>query len=162
MKAENIKTVAVIGAGTMGQGLAQSFAQAGYTTYMFGNVDKEKLAGHVAQVEANLKLFREYDLLKEDVKTIRSRIIPVLSKDIPEVAKKCEFIIESAPEVLDLKKQIFSQLEAAREDNILASNTGSLTIPSIVEGMRTPERVVGVHYFNPAHIMPLVEINPGP
>ena len=162
MELKNIKTVAVIGAGTMGQGLAQSFAQAGYTTYMFGNVDKEKLAGHVAQVEANLKLFQEYDLLKEDVKTIMSRINPVLSKDIPDVAKKCEFIIESAPEDLDLKKQLFARFEAAREDNILASNTGSLTIPSIVEGMRTPERVIGVHYFNPAHIMPLVEIHYGP
>jgi 3-hydroxybutyryl-CoA dehydrogenase len=162
MEFKNIKTVAVIGAGTMGQGLAQSFAQVGYTTYMFGNVDKEKLAGHMAQVEANLKLFQEYDLLKEDVKTIMSRIIPVLSKDIPEVSKKCEFIIESAPEDLNLKKQLFAQLEAAREDNILASNTGSLTIPSIVEGMRTPKRVVGVHYFNPAHIMPLVEIHYGP
>jgi 3-hydroxyacyl-CoA dehydrogenase len=63
-----------------------------------------------------------------------SRINPVLSKDIPEVAKKCEFIIESAPEVLDLKKQLFSQLEAARADDILASNTSSLTIPPIVEG----------------------------
>jgi 3-hydroxybutyryl-CoA dehydrogenase len=55
MGLKDIKTVAVIGAGTMGQGLAQSFVQAGYTTYMFGNIDKEKLAGHVAQVEANLK-----------------------------------------------------------------------------------------------------------
>lgn len=162
MELKNIKTVAVIGAGTMGQGLAQSFAQAGYTTYMFGNVDKKKLAGHVAQVEANLRLFQEYDLLKEDIKTIMSRINPVLSKDIPEVTKKCEFIIESAPEDLNLKKQLFAQLEAARSDNILASNTGSLTIPSIVEGMRTPGRVVGVHYFNPAHIMPLVEIHYGP
>jgi 3-hydroxybutyryl-CoA dehydrogenase len=162
MELKNIKTVAVIGAGTMGQGLAQSFAQTGYKTYMFGNVDKEKLAGHVAQVEANLKLFQEYDLLKEDIKTIMARITPVLSKDIPEVAKKCEFIIESAPEDLNLKKKLFAQLEAAREDNILASNTGSLTIPSIVEGMRTAERVIGVHYFNPAHIMPLVEIHYGP
>jgi 3-hydroxybutyryl-CoA dehydrogenase len=70
MELKNIKTVAVIGAGIMGQGLAQSFAQAGFTTYMFGNVDKDKLARHVAQVEPNLKLFREYDLLKEDVEEL--------------------------------------------------------------------------------------------
>lgn len=159
MKFEDIKTVAVIGAGTMGQGLAQSFAQTGYTTYM---LDEEELAGSMAQVEANLKLFQEYNLLEEDVEIIISRIIPVLSKDMPEVAKKCEFIIESVPEDLELKRQLLAQLEAVREDNILASNTSSLTIPSIAEGMHTPERVVGVHYFNPAHIMPLVEIHYGP
>jgi 3-hydroxybutyryl-CoA dehydrogenase len=100
MNIEDIKSVAVIGAGTMGQRLTQTFAQVGLTTYM---LDIDKLPKRAAQIEANLKLFYEYGLLKKDVETIMSRIVPVLTKDIPKVAKKCEFIIESIPEVLDLK-----------------------------------------------------------
>jgi len=162
MKAEDIKTVAVIGAGTMGTGIVQSFAQAGFMVYMFGNVDKEKLARHMAQVEANLKLFQEYGLLKEDIPTIKSRIHPVLMKDLDEAVKNCDFVLETVPENLDLKKQIFAQLDSVREDIILASNTSSFTIPTIVEGLRHPERIIGVHYFNPAHIMPLVELHYSP
>jgi len=162
MEAKNIKTVCVIGAGTMGEGITQSFAQAGLSVWMIGNVDKDKLAGHLAQVEANLKLFQEYGLLKEDIPTIKSRIRTALMKDLKEIAKECDFMIESIPEVLDLKKQLFAQLDSIRQDNILASNTGSLTIPAIIEGLRNPERIIGVHYFNPAHIMPLVELHYGP
>jgi len=162
MKAEDIKTVCVIGAGTMGQGMAQSFAQAGLKVWMLGNVDRNKLDGHMAQVEANLKLFQEYGLLKEKVSTIKSRVHPALRKDLDEVAKECDFIIESVPENLDLKRELFTQLDSCREDVILASNTGSLTISAITKGCRTANRIVGVHYFNPAHIMPLVEIHFGP
>jgi len=129
---------------------------------LFDIVDKVKLAGYVTQIEANLKLFQEYGLLKEDIINIMSRIVPVLSKDISEIAEKCEFIIEAIPEILDMKKQLFAQLDSIRSDNILASNTSSLIIPQIVEGLRNPDRVIGVHYFNPAHIMPLVEIHFGP
>ena len=88
MELQDIKTDAVIGAGIMDQGLAQS---CGDTTYMFGNTDKKKLAGHVAQVEANLNLFQEYDLLKEDVKITRLSLGSRFS--IKEMVETADFII---------------------------------------------------------------------
>lgn len=161
MEAENIRAVVVIGGGTMGQGIAQSFAQARLSVSVV-DVDKGKLDGCLAQVDANLKLFQEFGLLQEDVPTIKSRIHPVLIKDLDEAIKSCDFVVEAIPEVLELKKQLFAQLDSCREDVILSSNTSSFTISALAEGCRTAGRIVGVHYFNPAHIMPLVEIHYGP
>jgi 3-hydroxyacyl-CoA dehydrogenase len=162
MEVEKIQTVCVVGAGTMGQGMAQSFAEAGLKVWMLGNMDKDKLDGHMAQVEANLTLFQEYGLLKEDISAIKARIHPALRKDLDEISKESDFIIESIPENLEMKKELFTQLDSCPKDVILASNTGSLTISAISADCSTPERIVGVHYFNPAHIIPLVEVHFGP
>ncbi len=145
----------------MGQGIVQSYAQAGYKVYSL-DLDKEILASHINQIKANLELFRKYDLLKEDISTIMGRINPALMTDLDDIKNDADFIIESAPEKLELKKLIFAKLDSCRPDVILASNTGSLTIPMITEGMNTSDRVIGVHYFNPAHIIPLVELHFAP
>jgi len=161
MGAENIRAVVVIGGGTMGQGIVQSFAQAGLSVSVV-DVDRDKLDECLAQVDANLKLFQEFSLLQEDIPSIESRIHPVLIKDLNEALKSCDFVVEAVPEVLELKKQLFAQLDSCPEDVILSSNTSSYTISTLAEGLRTAGRVIGVHYFNPAHIMPLVEIHYSP
>lgn len=161
MEAENIRAVVVIGGGTMGQGITQSFTQAGLSVVVI-DVDKGKLDECLAQVDANLRQFQEFGLLQEDIPSIKSRIHPVLIKDLNEALKSCDFVVEAVPEVLELKKQLFAQLDSCPENVILSSNTSSFTIPAIAEGLRTADRVIGLHYFNPAHIMPLVEIHYGP
>lgn len=161
MEAENIRAVVVIGGGIMGQGIAQNFAQAGLSVSVV-DVDQGKLDDCLAQVDANLRLFQEFGLLQEDIPSIKSRIHPVLSKDLDEAVKDGDFVVEAIPEVLALKKQLFAQLDSCREDIILSSNTSSFTISALAEGCRTAGRIIGVHYFNPAHIMPLVEIHYGP
>lgn len=100
MEAKNIRAVVVIGGGTMGQGIAQSFAQARLSVSVV-DVDKGKLDGCLAQVDANLKLFQEFGLLQEDIPTIKSRIHPVLIKDLDEAIKSCDFVVEAIPEVLE-------------------------------------------------------------
>jgi len=161
MEAENIRTVVVVGGGTMGQGIVQSFAQAGLSVLVV-DVDKGKLDGCLSQVDTNLRQFQEFGLLQENIPSIKSRIHPVLIKDLNEALQGCDFVVEAVPEVLELKKQLFAQLDSCPEDVILSSNTSSFTIPAIAEGLRTADRIIGLHYFNPAHIMPLVEIHYGP
>lgn len=160
MKVENIKKVVVVGAGTMGEGIAQNFSQAGLSVQLI-DLDQRILDRCLAQIEANLRLFLEFDLLHEEPSSIMSRIKPVLSRHLGQAIKDCDFVTEAIPEVLDLKRDLFAQLDSCRQDIILSSNTSSLTISAIAEGMRTPGRVIGLHYFNPAHIMPLVEIHRG-
>ena len=158
MNVENIETVAVVGGGTMGQGIAQSFAQAGLSVCLI-DLDKERLDGSLAQIEANLRLFQEFGLLQEDPSSVKSRIKPVLSEDLVKTVQGCDFVVETVPENLELKRQLFAQMDSCPDEVILSSNTGSLPVSSISEGCRTKGRIIGLHYFNPAHIMPLVEIH---
>jgi len=161
MNVKNIKTIGVIGGGTMGQGIIQNFAESKFNVIVF-DIDQKQLEICLKQVEANLKLFKENNLLKEEVPTVLFRIKTALMEKLEQEVNKCDYVVESVPEKLDLKQQIFGRLDACRKDIILASNTGSLTIEAITAKMQTPERVIGTHYFNPAHIMPLVELHYGP
>lgn len=160
MRSEDIKEVVVIGAGIMGVGIAQNFAQAGLTVCV---VDQEKdiVERCLAQIDANLQLFLEYELLKEEPSAIKARVRPYLSKDLYEATKACDFVVEAVPEILELKKELFARMDSLPEEVIIASNTSSLTISAIAEDMQIPGRVVGLHYFNPAHIIPAVEIHRG-
>ncbi|MBW1799718.1 MAG: 3-hydroxybutyryl-CoA dehydrogenase, partial [Deltaproteobacteria bacterium] len=159
-RAEDIKDVLVIGSGIMGLGIAQNFAQAGLTVRV---VDREMdiLERCMAQIDANLKLFMGYGLLKEEPATVKARLIPYLTKDLDEAMKGCDFVVEAVPEIIELKKELFAKMDTLPERVILSSNTSSLTISSMAGDMRTPARVVGLHYFNPAHIIPAVEIHRG-
>ena len=161
MKAENIKTVVVIGGGTLGQGIAQSFAEGGLSVRVV-DLNREILDRCLDQIDANLRLFQEYGLLEEDLSSIKSRIHPVLTKDLAKTVQDCDFVVEAIPEDLELKRQLFAQLDSCPEEVILASNTSSLTVSAMAQGCRTASRIVGLHYYNPAHIMPLVEIHFGP
>ena len=160
MKAQNIKTVVVIGGGTMGQGIVQSFAQAGKSVRVLAR-KKETLDKCLQQIDANLKLFDEFRLLDETREAIKSRITCMPVAELSEAIRGCHYIVETIPEVLADKKELFGKLDGCDPDVILASNTGSITITTLTEDMKTAYRVVGTHYLNPAHIMPLVEIHRG-
>jgi 3-hydroxybutyryl-CoA dehydrogenase len=155
-----VRTVAVIGSGIMGVGIAQTFAEAGFSVRMIDCVNKAVEQG-LAQVKSNLKLFEEFDLLREPPSTILSRIEPIVTTNLTEKTIGCDFIVETVHEVLESKKQVFAQLDSLPPDAIIASNTSSMTMDKLTEGLKSPQRMLGLHYFNPAHIIPAVEIHLG-
>ena len=159
-KPSEIQEIVVIGAGTMGEGIAQSFAQAGKSVKALAR-RRETLDRCRQQIDTNLKLFAEFQLLEETPEVIGSRIDYVPMAELAEAIKGCHFVVETIPEVLADKKELFGRLDSCDADVVLASNTSSITITALTEDMKTAHRVVGTHYFNPAHIMPLVEIHRG-
>jgi 3-hydroxyacyl-CoA dehydrogenase len=159
-KPSEIKQIVVIGAGNMGEGIVQSFAQADKRVKVLAR-RRETLDKCLQQIDTNLKLFAEFQLLEEAPEVIKSRITYIPMAELSEAIRGCHFIVETIPEVLAEKKELFGRLDGCDPDVILASNTSSITITTLTEGMKTAYRVVGTHYFNPAHIMPLVEIHRG-
>ena len=153
---ETIETIAVIGAGTMGHGIAQVAAVAGFRVWL-NDVDRESLARGVSSIEKNLAKGIERAKLTEDD---RDRALQLIhgTTNLKECAA-ADLIIEAAPEKLELKKDILRQLESASDHPfIFASNTSSLSITEIAGSSKRPEAVIGMHFFNPVHIMRLVEI----
>jgi 3-hydroxybutyryl-CoA dehydrogenase len=151
-----IETIAVIGAGTMGHGIAQVAAASGFRV-LLNDVDREALARGVRAIEGNLAKGIKLGKLTEDD---RDRTLQHIhgTTNLAECATT-DLIIEAAPEKLDLKQNILRQLEAVSDHRfIFASNTSSLSITEIATASRRPEAVVGMHFFNPVHIMRLVEI----
>ncbi|MDH4270203.1 MAG: 3-hydroxyacyl-CoA dehydrogenase NAD-binding domain-containing protein [Dehalococcoidia bacterium] len=159
-KPSEIRQIVVIGAGNMGEGIVQSFAQAGKSVKVLAR-RRETLDKCLQQIDTNLKLFAEFQLLEEAPEVIKSRITYIPMAELSEAIRGCQFIVETIPEVLADKKELFGKLDKCDPDIVLASNTSSITITALTEDMRTAYRVVGTHYFNPAHIMPLVEIHRG-
>jgi len=159
-KPSDIRQIVVIGGGNMGEGIAQSFAQGGKSVKVLAR-KKETLDKCRQQIDTNLMLFAEFQLLEEASEVIKSRIIYVPMTELSEAIRGCQFVVETIPEVLADKKELFGKLDGCEAEVILASNTSSITITALTEGMKTAYRVVGTHYFNPAHIMPLVEIHRG-
>lgn len=160
---DTVKRVLVIGAGAMGESIAQQFAQAGMDVLQV-DVDEKALTRSARQVKTNLEQLEKFDLLSEAPDGIRARIEPHLLGSLDEIAgfaEKVDFVIEVVPEKIDLKRKIFSILDPIAKDRVLASNTSTLSITDISDGMESAERVVGVHFFYPAHIVPLVEIHGG-
>ena len=153
---ETIQTIAVIGAGTMGHGIAQVAAAAGFKV-LLSDVDRESLARGVKAIEDNLAKGIKLGKLTEDD---RDRTLQHIhgTTDLKECAA-ADLIIEAAPEKLELKKQVLRQLESASDHPfIFASNTSSLSITEIAGSAKRPEAVIGMHFFNPVHIMRLLEI----
>ena len=150
--------VSVIGAGTMGAGIAQIAATNGHEVCLYDSFD-----GAIENAEKKLikilnRLVEKERITKEENKNILDRIN--FSKEIKEV-EGSGLIIEAIIENLDIKQKIFSEIEKIVDDKcILASNTSSLSIASIASACSKAERVIGVHFFNPAPLMPLVEIIP--
>lgn len=152
----SIETIAVIGAGTMGHGIAQVAAAAGFKV-LLNDVDRESLARGVSAIERNLAKGIERAKLTEDD---RDRTLQQIhgTTNLQSCATS-DLIIEAAPEKLDLKKEILRQLESASDHPfIFASNTSSLSITEIASSSKRPDAVIGMHFFNPVHIMRLVEI----
>jgi 3-hydroxybutyryl-CoA dehydrogenase len=151
--------VGVLGTGTMGIGIAQAAAQTGYTVRLFDLSDdvlEKALAGLRA---ALLKLEQKGKLPAGEAEQVLGRILPTSTLDtFTDVA----LVVEAAPEKLELKRSIFAQLEAiCPADAVLASNTSSIPITAIAGGVKSPERVVGLHFFNPVPLMKLVEVISG-
>lgn len=157
---EDIKTVIVIGAGVMGEGIVQSFAEAGLKVHII-DINSEALARCKTQIAANLELSAEHDMLSEPIAAILGRIKTSKTDALPDLLHDCEMVVETAPEVLDIKQSIFKDLDSAPDHVLLASNTSSFTVSQLTEGMNTAHRVIGLHYFNPAHIIPAVEVHIG-
>ena len=155
-RSETIQTIAVIGAGTMGHGIAQVAALAGFRV-LLSDVDRDSLARGVTAIETNLAKGIKLGKLTEDDRDGTLQRIHGTTN-----LKECaagDLIIEAAPEKLDLKKDILRQLESASDHPfIFASNTSSLSITEIASSSKRPEAVIGMHFFNPVHIMRLLEI----
>ena len=150
-----ISTICVCGAGTMGSGIAQVAAQAGYQTIQF-DVNEAMLEKSKIQIEKSLDyLVGKTKITSEDKKEILSRI--VFSSNISDCI--ADIIIEAIVEKKEIKVDLFNQLAAINSSQtILATNTSSISVNEIAKEISQPERVVGMHFFNPATIMKLVEV----
>jgi len=151
-----VKKIVVIGAGTMGHGIAELSAIAGYDVVMI-DISEEILRKALENIRWSLGKLRERGSLKEDVDTVMSRIKTSLS--ISESVRDADLVIEAVPENLDLKKRVFAEVDKnAPPHTIIATNTSSLPITEIAEATQRPDKVIGIHFFNPPVLMPLIEI----
>lgn len=152
-----IRRIAVIGAGTMGHGIAQVAAMAGYQTRLTDtNVDA--LTAAMSRIAANLTgAVSRSKITQQDADAATARI--VTAADVAAAAGDADLVIEAVAESLAVKEELFQQLDAAVSDTaILATNTSSLSVTRIANATRRPGRVVGMHFFNPVHVMKLVEV----
>lgn len=152
-----VNRVAVVGAGTMGAGIAQAAATAGWATHLT-DVRPEVVAGALGAIGRHLDgAVSRGKMTGEAQAAVRSRIHPASS--IAEACRNADLVIEAVIEEIDIKKAVLS--EAARvigEGALLATNTSSLPVSRLAEGLPRPTRFLGLHFFNPVHIMKLVEI----
>jgi len=151
-----IHRIAVLGAGTMGHGIAQLAAQAGYETLLY-DVSRQLAENGIWKISENLKVGVDKGKVRpEDRDAALGRLAAV---DRLDLVSPCELTIEAVPEDLALKRDLFRRLsELCASTAILASNTSSLSLTEIAAAAQGPERVVGMHFFNPAHLMKLLEI----
>ena len=151
-----MKSVAVIGAGTMGAGIAQASALAGYQVLLY-DVAEDVLAQSLDNICASID--KGVARGKTEAATAAAAKSALQTTTSLETAAQADLIIEAAPEKLDLKREIFATLDAAApEKTIFGSNTSSLSINALAGSVKRPDRFLGVHFFNPAHIMQLVEL----
>ena len=156
----NREKILVVGTGTMGEGIAQTFAQNGFQVRFVARRE-EPLAQALEQMRVNLKQFIEFGLIKESVDQVMARVEGLVTTDMTKAVEGCGYVVETIREILDDKRALISSIQAADPDVIIGSNTGSLTVDSLAEGMPNPKAIIGIHYFNPAHIIPLVEVHRG-
>ena len=158
--ANRVKKVLVVGSGVMGHSITQVFASADIDVILV-DVDKKVLHHAMNLIESGLNTLADFGKIsKKEIPAILSRIHP--STDLAKMAGDVDFVIEAVPEVPDVKKKVFSELdELCAVDTVIASNTSGLNIFSIAD-VKRPERLVITHFFAPAHIIPLVEVVPGP
>lgn len=152
-----IETVAVIGAGTMGHGIAQVAAQVGFKVVM-RETTREALARGVANIERNLEKAIKLGKLTDDERDQTLQRIRGTT-NLAEL-RSADIFIEAAPEQSELKQTILREVEAVAEKPgfVFATNTSSLSITEIAKAAKNPQRVVGMHFFNPVHILRLLEI----
>jgi 3-hydroxybutyryl-CoA dehydrogenase len=151
-----IKTIGVLGAGVMGNGIAQVAAQAGYNVIM-RDIEDRFVQGGLKNIDKFLSKSVEKGKMTADEKNaIAGRIKG--TTDLNEM-KNADLVIEVIIEVMDVKKKVFAELDAiVKPDVILASNTSSMSITEIAAATKRPDKVVGMHFFNPVPLMKLVEV----
>jgi 3-hydroxybutyryl-CoA dehydrogenase len=152
-----IENIGVIGAGLMGHGLAQIFAVHGYPVKLM-DIKEELLGKAIENARSNLTLMAEKGIGKlDDVEPAIERI--KTTTDLEEAAAGAQFVVEAVLENLELKQNIFKDLDAiCPDDTILASNTSVISITEIAEKAKIRERILGTHFWNPPHLLPLVEV----
>ncbi|MEE9245717.1 MAG: 3-hydroxyacyl-CoA dehydrogenase family protein [Gemmatimonadota bacterium] len=155
-----IEKIGVVGAGAMGHGIAQVAAMAGYQVELF-DIDAAALKRALAAVRSNLDAGVERGVV--DPSTREAALAALSTTTVLEAAASgADLVIEAAPEQLELKRELFAQLDALSPPHaILATNTSSLSVTKIAAATERPGRVVGMHFFNPVHIMKLLEIVQG-
>ena len=157
---KNIKQVSIIGAGTMGNGIAHVFAQYGFNVALI-DIDEKRLKNGLKNIEKNIDRQILKDQLKDSEKAlILSRIVPF--NNLKDGVASSELVIEAATENYEVKKNIFQEIDNyAPKDAILATNTSSISITKIASVTQRPAQVIGMHFMNPVPIMKLVEVIKG-
>ena len=155
-----VKNITVLGSGVMGHGIAQVSATAGYNVVL-RDIKQEFLDKAMEKIKWSLdKMVSKEKISKEEGDSIYSRISPVV--DLADAVKDAEMVIEVVPEIMDLKKQVYAELDkVAKPEVIFASNTSTLPITEIANTTSRPEKFIGIHFFNPPQLMKLVEVIPG-
>lgn len=156
-----VKTIAVIGAGDMGHGVAELAALRGFDVRL-RDINQDVIANAMTKVRASLdKLVAKQQMSKDAADAAFARI--KATTDLGEAVRGADLVIEAVPEKLDLKQRVFAEVEAAAgPDAVFASNTSAMRIREIGARLREPKRLVGMHFFNPVMLMDLIEIIPGP
>ncbi len=155
-----IKNITVLGSGIMGHGIAQVSAMSGYNVVL-RDIEQKFLDKAMEKIKWSLdKLVSKEKISQSQAEQIYSRIKPVI--DLKEAVKDCQLVIEAVPEIMDLKRKVYDELDkVASNDIIFASNTSTLPITEIANTTSRPNRVIGIHFFNPPQLMKLVEVIPG-
>jgi enoyl-CoA hydratase / 3-hydroxyacyl-CoA dehydrogenase len=155
-----IKNITVLGSGIMGHGIAQVSAMAGYNVIL-RDIEQQFLNKAMEKIKWSLdKLVSKQKITEQQGKEIFARITPLV--DLKEALKDCDLMIEVVPEIMDLKKKVYAEVDkVAQEKTVFASNTSTLPITEIANTTSRPERFIGIHFFNPPQLMKLVEVIPG-
>jgi 3-hydroxybutyryl-CoA dehydrogenase len=150
------ETIGVIGAGTMGNGIAQTAASAGFTVYLC-DISEDFLKRGIANIAKSLDRFVKKETISEEQKN--ERLARITTTTNLEDLKDCFLVVEAATENFDVKKQLFEKLDSiCNADAILSSNTSSISITKIAATTKRAEKVIGMHFFNPVPLMKLVEV----
>ncbi|MDH3658066.1 MAG: 3-hydroxyacyl-CoA dehydrogenase [Nitrosopumilus sp.] len=155
-----VKNITVLGSGVMGHGIAQVSATAGYNVVL-RDIEQGFLDKAMEKIKWSLdKLVTKEKISKDEGNAIFARIKPIV--DLTEAVKEAELVIEVVPEIMDLKKKVYAELDkVASPEIIFASNTSTLPITEIANTTSRPEKFIGIHFFNPPQLMKLVEVIPG-
>ncbi len=154
---EEIKNVAIVGGGTMGNGIAHVFAQNGFTVHLV-ETSKELANKAVQTIDKNLSRMVAKEKLTEDDKAATLERITTFT-NLQDAVKSVDLTVEAVPEIFELKKKIFKQIDKAAPGHaVLASNTSSISITKLAAVTNRPEKCIGMHFFNPVPVMKLVEV----
>ena len=155
-----IKNITVLGSGIMGHGIAQVSAMAGYNVVL-RDIEQQFLDKAMGKIKWSLDKLVSKEKISEDQRDeIFSRIKPIV--DLNDAVHDSDLVIEAVPEIMELKKKVYAELDKVANDRVIfASNTSTLPITEIADTISRPEKFIGIHFFNPPQLMKLVEVIPG-